>query len=119
MNSFGNFAVKKTNLPHMKLQLISAFLIAALWACANTAGPMVVEGEQIYKIYCVNCHGIQGNMGASGAHDLSASQLPLNDRIAVITNGRNAMTPFKSLLSKQQIKAVAEYTLSLNPALAK
>ena len=72
-----------------------------------------VDGEKIYKNYCVTCHGLYGDMGASGAHDLTKSELNLDERVAVITKGRNTMTPFEGLLSEEKIKAVAEYTLKL------
>ena len=71
------------------------------------------DGEKTYKTYCVVCHGVYGDMGASGAHDLTTSKLTLEERIEVIEKGRNTMTPFKGLLSEEKIKAVAEYTLKL------
>lgn len=72
------------------------------------------DGEKIYKQYCVTCHGLYGNMGASGAANLQESELSLQERVEVITNGRNTMTPFKSLLSKDKIKAVARYTMEIS-----
>lgn len=79
-----------------------------------TATPVKkVDGEKIYKNYCVTCHGLYGDMGASGAHDLTQSVLSLEERIKVITDGRNTMTPMKGLLSEEKIKAVAEYTITL------
>ena len=71
------------------------------------------DGEKIYKTYCVTCHGLYGDMGASGAANLTKSKLPLEERIKVVTNGRNTMTGFKSLLTHDQIKADAKYTLEL------
>ena len=71
------------------------------------------DGAKIYKLYCTTCHGLFGDMGASGAYNLQDSQLTLEERIAVITNGRNAMTAFEKLLKKKEIKAVAEYTFEL------
>lgn len=78
----------------------------------NTATPKP-DGEKIYKTYCVTCHGLYGDMGASGAANLTKSKLPLEERIKVITNGRNTMTGFKALLTPDKIKAVAKYTLEL------
>lgn len=72
-----------------------------------------VDGEKVYKQYCVTCHGVYGDMGASGAFNLTESKLTLDEKIDVITNGRNTMTPFKGLLSEAKIKAVAEYTEKL------
>jgi mono/diheme cytochrome c family protein len=52
-------------------------------------------------------------MGASGAANLAESKLSLDERIQVITNGRNTMAAFKSLLNEDKIKAVAKYTQEL------
>ena len=71
------------------------------------------DGEKIFKIYCIACHGLDGNLGASGAAKLTESTLPLAERVKVVTNGRNAMTGFKALLKPDQINAVAKYTMEL------
>ncbi len=107
----------------MKKWIIFALLGAAVWACGSSnvsdnntsarATPPPPDGEKLYKQNCVMCHGLSGDMGASGAFNLTTSELTTDERIEVITNGRNAMTPFKALLSPDKIKAVAEYTLSL------
>jgi cytochrome c6 len=98
------------------------FLAAFFTACANdaptatngeTAATPVEYGINIYQKNCVSCHGAEGNMGFNGAYDLSKSALSLAERIAVITNGRKTMTPFKALLSGEEIKKVAEYTETL------
>jgi mono/diheme cytochrome c family protein len=81
-------------------------------ASSESAAP-AIDGKKIYKQYCVTCHGLYGDMGASGAFNLQTSKLALDERVTVITNGRNLMTPFKSLLDPDQIKAVATYTLEL------
>ncbi len=80
---------------------------------ASTPQPKKPDGEKIYKNYCVTCHGLYGDMGASGAHDLTKSELSLEERILVISKGRNTMTPMEGLLSEEKIKAVAEYTIKL------
>jgi mono/diheme cytochrome c family protein len=72
-----------------------------------------VDGQKVYKTYCVTCHGIYGGMGANGAFNLQTSELAVAERVNVIINGRNAMTPFKEILSEDEIQAVAEYTLTL------
>lgn len=106
---------------------IIAFLVGGIIvACGNSNGAdtnnaSVIstneapppDGQKIYKQYCVTCHGLYGDMGASGAHDLTASTLSVEERIAVITNGRGAMTPFQTLLKPDQIEAVATYTREL------
>ncbi len=111
----------------MKKLLIFALLATLVYACSQSGGENggdksasepaaaapAVDGEKIYKTYCVTCHGLYGDMGASGAFNLQTSVLPVEERINVITNGRKVMTPFKELLSEEKIKAVAEYTLTL------
>ena len=111
----------------MKKLVVFAALAALVWACGSsgqeqtsTSGNQMaavekpaVDGGKVYKQYCVTCHGLYGDMGGSGAFDLSVSELSVEERINVITNGRNTMTPFGALLSEEKIKAVAEYTLTL------
>jgi mono/diheme cytochrome c family protein len=71
------------------------------------------EGAKIYKQYCLTCHGLYGDMGASGAANLQESKLTLEQRVEVITNGRNTMTGFKTLMSEDKIKLAAQYTFEL------
>ncbi|MBK9018244.1 MAG: cytochrome c [Saprospiraceae bacterium] len=107
----------------MKKLLIFTLLGTLVYACSQsggeksssepTASTPKVDGEKVYKTYCVTCHGLYGDMGASGAFNLQTSVLPVEERINVITNGRKVMTPFKDLLSKEKIEAVAAYTLTL------
>jgi mono/diheme cytochrome c family protein len=107
----------------MKKILAFVLLAGCIYACGDstkenkpdTGGTPAAnaDGEKIYKTYCVTCHGLYGDMGASGAFNLKTSVLPLEERINTITNGRKAMTPFKELLTPEKIKAVAEYTLTL------
>ncbi len=109
----------------MRYLAFIAVLVFAVFACGaetpNENGPAKktkpkkkkVDGKKVYKQYCVTCHGVYGDMGASGAFNLTESSLTLDEKIEVITNGRNTMTPFKGLLSEAKIKAVAEYTETL------
>ena len=86
--------------------------IAKAKKTASKTPPKIV-GKKIYKQYCITCHGLYGDMGASGAANLTESKLSLDERIQVITNGRNTMAAFKSLLNEDKIKAVAKYTQEL------
>jgi len=67
------------------------------------------KGKLIYKQYCVICHGADGTLGVSDATDLSKSNVSMEERIDQITNGKGLMTPYKDILSEEQIKAVADY----------
>lgn len=91
--------------------VIGAFLLFV--SCQSNGGgesTSTPEGQQVYTKYCVNCHGAKGNMGMSGAADLTQSTLNLKERILVIKKGRGTMTSFNNLLSKEEIEAVARYT---------
>ena len=50
----------------------------------------------------------------NGAKDFKYSELTYEERVAIITNGRNLMTPFKEILNEEEIKAVAAYTIKLS-----
>ena len=109
----------------MLRKVITLTLVGAmLFACGggednNTskkAGKKVakaVDGKKIYQRNCVVCHGVYGDMGASGSFDLTTSELSLEERVAVITKGRNVMAAYEDVLSTEEIAAVAEYTGTL------
>lgn len=109
----------------MKRSILFLFIAAWIASCggsetatnglakAEAQDNRAIDGEKIFKQYCVTCHGVYGDMGVGGAANLSESQLSVEERILVITNGRNTMASFSSLLSEEKIKAVAEYTTQL------
>lgn len=76
----------------------------------SSSGP---DGLAVFRQNCVNCHGIDGKLGIQGAKDLTQSPLSLDERILIITNGRNLMAPWGDKLSPAEIRAVAEFTGSL------
>lgn len=110
----------------MRQTIAFAAMLALVFACGsaasddnNTADKAAtaqatsneVDGEKVYKQYCVTCHGAYGDMGSSGAFNLTESKLTLEERIDVITNGREGttMVGFKSLMNEEKIEAVAKY----------
>ena len=72
-----------------------------------------VDGAKIYKMNCVICHGADGKLGINGAKDITQSELTEAEKINLIKKGKGAMTPFESILTEEQIKAVVTYTNSL------
>ena len=95
-----------------------------IWACGGgdtptNAGnsnkkepaPKVVDGKKVFKKNCTVCHGLYGDMEVNGAKNLNLSILSKAERIEIITNGKKIMTPFKGVLSAEQIEAVAQYTI--------
>ncbi len=76
----------------------------------NASAP---DGMAVFRQNCVVCHGADGRLGLNGAKDLTVSVVPLQERIEIITHGKNLMTPFGTILSPAEIAAVAAYTVSL------
>ena len=46
-----------------------------------------VPGNKLYQQNCVSCHGKKGDLGVSGASDLSQSQKSLEEKVAFIKTG--------------------------------
>jgi cytochrome c6 len=83
---------------------------------ASTPPPAVAvnaAGKKTFETYCILCHGSDGKLGLNGSKDLTISTITLPERITQVTNGKGVMTPFKDILTEDEIKAVAEYTVSL------
>jgi cytochrome c6 len=72
-----------------------------------------VDGAKLFKQNCELCHGADGKLGANGSKDLTVSELDLNERIAMVTKGKGVMMAFENILSLSEIKAVAEYSMTL------
>ena len=103
----------------MRLIITAIFSIMLIVACQNnSSGDSTLNGLDIYKMRCVTCHGMDGAMGNNGAKNLIVSEMPLNDRIKIIRNGKGGVMPaFKNLLTQEEIMAVARYSMQFNPAL--
>jgi cytochrome c6 len=94
---------------------IICIVTCILWSCGEKPeNGKIVDGKTIFKSYCVTCHGIDGSLMTNGAKDLRISNLNLEERVNIITNGRNIMTSFKNTLTKSQIESVAKYSQTLN-----
>jgi mono/diheme cytochrome c family protein len=92
--------------------LISAMMIGCLSSDDQKSTSKNVEndGKKIYQKYCSSCHGVQGDLGLNGAIHLNESSLNIDEKIIVVTKGRNTMTAFGNILSPDQIKSVVLYT---------
>jgi cytochrome c6 len=99
--------------------LIMLGLVAAtVLACGSTGAEATAvsgppDGEVLYKKYCVLCHGTDGKKGFNGAGDLTKSVLSLDERVVLVREGKGMMTPYKEMLSEEEIRAVAAYTLQI------
>jgi len=77
-----------------------------------------IDAKKIWKIRCIACHGLYGNQGLNGAANLEEVDISLEERVAIITNGKQGekgvMTAFGEILSEEEIVAVAKYTMQFN-----
>jgi mono/diheme cytochrome c family protein len=103
------------------------FLLLLSFACSpdskerNSSTPATAQaatsnlpGYTIYMENCKLCHGKSGDLGLSGAANLRKSTLTLDEKIHVITNGRNGMAPHKNILTPDEIREVATYIGTLH-----
>ncbi len=107
----------------MKKYVIFSVFAFMLFACGSkevktdtnttTESKPVVDGAKIYKQNCELCHGPDGKLGANGSKNLTVSELDLNARIAMVSKGKGVMMAFENILNLSEIKAVAEYTMTL------
>jgi len=106
----------KNNLILIALGL--TILMLSLYSCSDNPGSTsssvpAAPGAYTFKKYCTTCHGTDGKMGLNGAANLAISTLTKDEAVQVITNGRKLMAPYKSVLSAEEIDAVAGYVLTL------
>lgn len=104
------------------LAVISLLLIIAAYGLAEMSKkkPYPVKevastasAQEIYKINCASCHGDDGTRQLGGAKDLSMSMITKDEAKLIIAKGKNNMAGFESVLSPEQIDAVAEYVQTL------
>ncbi len=96
-----------------KILILSAFAIITFSCADKKAKTPGVDGRKVFKQNCVVCHGLDGKLGANGSKDLGVSKMSLDERKAIIKNGKGAMVGLGTLLKPDEIEAVAQYTLKL------
>jgi cytochrome c6 len=85
---------------------------SAAWAMGDAAA-----GGKIFAVNCASCHVGGGNVvnGAKTLRKEALEQFGMYDLALIatqITNGKNAMPPFKGKLSEADIENVATYVFS-------
>lgn len=102
--------------------LFATALLASLSCGTGTAStPEAVElggtkGEELFNANCALCHGRKGDLGMNGAKDLGLSTLTRAEMIAMVSNGKGVMMPYKNVLTPKQIEAVVDHVRSLRKA---
>jgi mono/diheme cytochrome c family protein len=70
-------------------------------------------GQSLYMKNCTSCHGCDGTMGASGAKNLQTSKLSIPEIVRQIKEGKNAMPSFDGMITPEEQKEIAKFTLDL------
>jgi cytochrome c6 len=100
---------------------VIAATLGLMVACGNGDSPAEAppgtdtggRGAKLYAMHCVLCHGKEGDLGVSGAKDLTISSLSRQEMVAIVTNGKGAMAAYRNVLTKAEIDAVVEHVRSL------
>jgi alcohol dehydrogenase (cytochrome c) len=69
----------------------------------------LAKGEKNYRQYCIACHGDTGTGGHGGGASLVNLPKDPNGLANVVYGGRNAMPPFRGILTPEQIRDVFGY----------
>jgi mono/diheme cytochrome c family protein len=100
-----------------------ALLVVLAMACGNgspsvsaTMDGHAPTGMELFALHCTLCHGKDGKLGINGAKDLSVSSLSRDEMIALVTEGKGAMMPYKNVLTKKQVELVVDHVRTLRTA---
>ena len=96
--------------------LLTAYCLL-MCSCGNNSpkrAPAVKSaGASLFESNCTSCHGSDGKLCMLGAKDLSISVMTKDEMMEIITNGKNTMTPFGNILSKEDVGTVADHVQTL------
>jgi cytochrome c6 len=94
--------------------------VLLFFACGNSesGSTMAVResrdrGAQLFSMHCTLCHGKDGTLGMNGAKDLTRSVLTKEEMLAIVTNGKGVMMPYKNALTKDELEAVVAHVRAL------
>ncbi|MDJ0367534.1 cytochrome c [Hymenobacter sp. H14-R3] len=97
----------------MKLPKFAGLALAFLAGPAAALAEPPAPGQLLFQQNCQRCHGKDGRLGRSGAHDLTKSNLNAFGRIYLVTKGMRKMPAFAKTLTPAQIEQVVSYSLTL------
>lgn len=108
----------------LTLKKASVLVLLLLWwaSCGssdNSSKTPVAEltphevGKKIYRQNCIQCHGYDGTLQASGSANLKTSKLTSEERINFIKKGKGAMMPYEKILKEKDLILVSDYTGTL------
>ena len=70
--------------------------------------------KNLYIIHCSRCHGVSGDLGASGSKNLKVSVFSKEEIQHIIKNGKDVMPAYNDILnSDQKVSDISDHVLSL------
>lgn len=101
---------------NLKILIPSSFLLLLVLniivVSCQSKSTKPTTGAELYETYCTRCHGDDGKKGYKGAEDLTVADLDLEYTIEQIKYGEGQMPAFFKKISEEEIKLLAEYTMS-------
>ena len=98
----------------------SCLAVSMVVSCDNTTNrteqkaQINLEGIAVmYKYKCAICHGENGVSVIKGAPNLVSTEYTMEERVAIIMNGKGTMPPQKDVLDMPTIRGLAMYIDSL------
>jgi mono/diheme cytochrome c family protein len=98
----------------------SCLAVSMVVSCDNTTNrteqkaQINLEGIAVmYKYKCAICHGENGVSVIKGAPNLVTTEYTMEERVAIIMNGKGTMPPQKDVLDMPTIRGLAMYIDSL------
>ncbi|MBX2843019.1 MAG: cytochrome c [Flammeovirgaceae bacterium] len=106
----GAYGLAEVNKRNVEKKPISSEVLSD----ASSEGyDVVVHGKALFLANCAVCHGELGDLQNVGAKNLQVSQTSELEVSEIIMNGKNAMPPYKKVLSEEEVNALVKYVFSL------
>lgn len=103
----------------MVLRTLFFGLLFTLAGCSSSVEEVLTDsplenGETLYTIHCLRCHGAFGDLGASGSKNLKISVLTSAEIQQIIMQGKGAMPAYgQTLQSEEKVAWLSEFVLTL------
>lgn len=98
-------------------KLIFIMLMLTLFFSNTSVASDANNGQKIYQLHCVMCHGVNGKSVMAGAADFNRGEgLFQSDHrlLERIQSGENACPAYRGILTEQKIFDVIAYIRTLN-----
>lgn len=110
----------------MVLRILSIVLLAGLVSCGTDSEQVAVdentpqkpltieETRTVYTLNCASCHGVDGALKASGAADLTKSEMDdAAIRQTILKGNDKGMMPYEEMLTSREVEGLVEFVKSL------